>query len=278
MLSEKPGRLNTPDDLVMKIIFFGDIVGQPGRQALKKIIPQWQKKYQPDLILANGDNLAHGKGITERSLQEVLRTGVDLITSGDHIWSKKEQAFSLLEKKKIPLIRPANMSADLPGQGYQIIELRTKKILVINLIGQTFMKEEYDNPFKKADQILDEQEGEADIIIVDWHAEATSEKICLGWYLDGRVSAVLGTHTHIPTADEQILPQGTAYISDIGMVGPKNSSLGADKELSIKHFLDKTPFKYKVAAGPVEVNAVLIETDKNNRGKKIARLRKIIEL
>ncbi|MFH1461167.1 MAG: TIGR00282 family metallophosphoesterase [Patescibacteria group bacterium] len=262
----------------MKIIFFGDVVGQPGRQALKKIIPQWRKKYQPDLTLANGDNLAHGKGVTENSLKELLDMSIDLITSGDHIWSKKEQAFALLEKKEIPLIRPANMSTNLPGQGYRIIKLRTKKILVINLIGQTFMKETYDNPFKKADQILDEQEDKADIIIVDWHAEATSEKICLGWYLDGRVTAVLGTHTHIPTADEQILPQGTAYISDIGMVGPKNSSLGADKELSIKHFLKETPFKYKIASGSVEVNAVLIETDKNNRGKKITRLRKIIEL
>jgi metallophosphoesterase (TIGR00282 family) len=260
----------------MKILFFGDIVGQPGRQAIKKIIPQWQKKYQPDFIIANGDNLAHGKGVTEKSLKEVLEAGVDLVTSGDHIWSKKE-VIPLLENKEMPLIRPANFSDEAPGQGYHLIELRTKKILVINLIGRVFMKQQYDNPFKKADQILEDEAEEANAIIVDWHAEATAEKICLGWHLDGRVSAVLGTHTHIPTADNQILPQGTAYISDVGMVGPKNSSLGASKELSLEHFLKQMPFKYEVADGPIEVNAVLVKVGKNKKAEKIERLQEIVQ-
>jgi hypothetical protein len=258
----------------MKIIFFGDVVGQPGRQAIKEILPQWQKKYQPDFVIANGDNLAHGKGITEKSLKEILEAGVDLVTSGDHIWSKKEVT-SLLENKEMPLIRPANFSDEAPGQGYRLIELRTKKILVINLIGRVFMKQPYDNPFRKADQILEDEEANA--IIVDWHAEATAEKICLGWYLDGRVSAVLGTHTHIPTADAQVLPQGTAYISDVGMVGPKDSSLGANKESAIESFLKQMPFRYEIAKGPVEINAVLIEIDKKGKAKKIERLQKIVD-
>jgi hypothetical protein len=259
----------------MKILFFGDVVGQPGRQAIKESLPQWQKKYQPDFVIANGDNLAHGKGITEKSLKELLEVGVDLVTSGDHIWSKKE-AITLLENKEIPLIRPANFSDELPGQGYWLSQIRTKKILVINLIGRVFMKQQYDNPFKKADQILEQEAEGVDAIIVDWHAEATAEKVCLGWYLDGRVSAVLGTHTHIPTADAQILPQGTAYISDVGMVGPKDSSLGADKDSTLESFLKQMPFRYQIADGPVEVDAVLVEIGKGGKAKKIKQLQEIV--
>jgi len=255
----------------MKIIFFGDVVGEPGRYAIKKILPQWQKKYEPDFVIANGDNLAHGKGVTKRSLDEILESGVDLVTSGDHIWSKKE-VISLLEDKKVPLIRPANFSDKVPGKGYWTTQLRTKKIMVINLIGRVFMKQQYDNPFETVNKILDEES--ADIIIVDWHAEATAEKICMGWHLDGRVSAVLGTHTHIPTADAQILPNGTAYISDVGMVGPKNSSLGADKDLTLESFVKQMPFNYEIADGPVEVNAVLINIEK--KANKIKLLQEIV--
>lgn len=260
----------------MKIIFFGDIVGQPGRQAIKKILPLWQKKYQPDLVIANGENASHGLGITEKSLKELLESGIDLVTLGDHTWDQKETA-TFLENQEMPIIRPANFPPGLPGQGYRLVEIRTKKILVINLIGRVFMRKEYDCPFRKADQILEDEAEQADIIIVDWHAEATSEKICLGWYLDGRVSAVLGTHTHIPTADARILPQGTAYISDVGMVGPIDSSLGAVKELAIEDFLKQTGLKYEVASGPVGINAVLIETDQTGKAKKIERLEEIVD-
>jgi len=259
----------------MTILFFGDIVGQPGRQAIKKILPLWQKKYQTDLVIANGENIAHGLGLTEKSLQEIISAGVDLVTSGDHTWDQKEVS-RLLADKEIPLIRPANFPPGLPGQGERLIEVRTKKVLVINLIGRVFMRQNYDCPFRKADEILEEKGEEADIIIVDWHAEATSEKVCLGWYLDGRVSAVLGTHTHIPTADARILPQGTAYISDVGMVGVRDSSLGADKDSAVKGFLEQTPFHYEVAQGPVEVNAILIETEQSNKVKKIKPLREIV--
>ena len=259
----------------MRILFFGDIVGKPGRQAIKEILPGWQKKYQPDLTIANGENLAHGRGVTEKSLKEILTAGIDLVTSGDHIWDQKE-AIALLDNKEIPLIRPANFPPNTPGQGYRLIELRTKKILVINLIGRIFMHEQYDDPFRVADEILKEEAEEAAAIIVDWHAEATSEKVCLGWYLDGRVSAVLGTHTHIPTADARLLPQGTAYISDIGMVGPRDSSLGADKDLAIKNFLTQMSFKLEMAKGPVEVNAVLLEIGKGGKAKKIKKLQEIV--
>lgn len=261
----------------MKILFFGDIVGQPGRQAIKKILPQWQKKYQPDLIIANGENSAHGSGITEKCLNEILKAGIDFVTLGDHTW-KQKGVNALLNDKETPLIRPANFPPNLPGQGYHLIELRTKKILVINLIGRVFMHENYDCPFRTADEILEAQAEEADIIIVDWHAEATSEKVCMGWYLDGRVSAVLGTHTHIPTADARILPKGTAYISDVGMVGVRDSSLGRDKDAAIKMALTQIKQRLEVAEGPVEVDAALVETGEKGKAKKIKLVQEIIAL
>jgi len=261
----------------MKILFFGDIVGQPGRQAIKKILPQWQKKYQPDFIIANGENSAHGSGITEKCLNEILKAGIDFVTLGDHTW-KQKGVNALLNDKETPLIRPANFPPNLPGQGYHLIELRTKKILVINLIGRVFMHENYDCPFRAADEILEAQAEEADIIIVDWHAEATSEKVCMGWYLDGRVSAVLGTHTHIPTADARILPKGTAYISDIGMVGVRDSSLGRDKDAAIKMALTQIKQRLEVAEGPVEVDAALVETGEKGKAKKIKLVQEIIAL
>lgn len=261
----------------MKILFFGDIVGKPGRKAIQNIVPRWQKKYQPDLIIANGENMAHGSGITRKSLKEILEAGVDIVTSGDHTWKQKE-IFSLLEDSKIPLIRPANFPPGLPGKGYRIVEVRTKKILVINLIGRIFMPQQYDDPFRKADKILKAKSGEADIVLVDWHAEATAEKICLGWYLDGRVTAVFGTHTHIPTADERVLPGGTAYISDVGMVGVRDSSLGRRKEDAIKRYLTQTNIRLEVAEGPVEVDAVLVETGQKGKAKKIERIQEIVDL
>jgi len=251
-------------------------MGKPGRYAIKKILPKWKKKYQPDLIIANGENLAHGKGMTEKCLKEILDAGIDFVTSGDHILNQKNTS-ALLTNKEIPLIRPANMLSNTPGNGYKIIQVRTKKILIINLIGQSFMKEKYNNPFVEINKILEDEE-ETDIIIVDWHAETTAEKICMGWHLDGRVTAVLGTHTHTPTADERILPKGTAYISDVGMVGIQNSSLGADKEIAVKRFLTERHISLRIPKeGPVEVNAVLVETDRYNLAKKIKRLREIVQ-
>ena len=260
----------------MKILFFGDIVGKPGREAIKIVLPKWRKEYRPDFVVANGENIAHGRGITEKSLKEILDAGIDFVTSGDHIWDNKK-VISLLENEEIPLIRPANYPSICPGKGWKVIQIRTKKILVINLIGRVFMHYNYDDPFRCADEILSEVE-DIDSVIVDWHAEATSEKICLGWYLDGRVSAVLGTHTHIPTADERILPKGTAYISDVGMVGVKDSSLGMDKEIALKVFKTQIPYRLEIAQGPVEINAVLVETLSKNKAKSIKRLKEVLEL
>ncbi len=255
----------------MKIIFFGDIVGRPGREAVKKIIPQLKKAYQPDFIIGNGENVAHGSGITEATMKELLEAGLDLITLGDHALRKKE-AFRLLEDKEAKIIRPANFPPQAPGRGCQVIKVRTKKIMVVNLIGRVFMKQDYDCPFRKANEILQEQEESLDGIVVDWHAEATSEKVCLGWHLDGRVSAVLGTHTHVQTADARILPQGTAYLSDVGMTGVKDSSLGLNKEEAIKRFITQAPSNISMASGPSEASAVLVEIGQDKKAKKIKPL------
>ncbi|MFH1612059.1 MAG: TIGR00282 family metallophosphoesterase [bacterium] len=259
----------------MKILFFGDIVGQPGRDALKQILPVWKDKYNPDIVIANGENVAHGYGITKKTIDEIIEAGVDIITSGDHIFDQKE-AVNLLENKSLPIIRPANFPPNTPGRGHLVIEVGTKKLLIINLIGRVFMRENYDDPFRKADEILEEAGDDANVIIVDSHTEATSEKVCLGWYLDGRVSAVLGTHTHIPTADCRILPQKTAYISDVGMVGVKDSSLGVDKDIAIKRFLTQIRTRLEIAEGPVEVNAVFIETGRDGKAEKIEHLSETI--
>jgi metallophosphoesterase (TIGR00282 family) len=260
----------------MKIIFFGDVYGQPGRNALKKIIPKWQRKYQPDLVIANGENLAHGFGISKKGLDEILKAGVDIVTSGDHIADRKESK-NLLENKDVPLLKPANLPK-MPGQDYRLIEVGSQKVAIINLLGQVFMAKECGNPFKAADKIIEEIAEEAKIIIVDFHAEATSEKVCLGWYLDGRVSAVIGTHTHIPTADQRILPQGTAYVTDAGMVGPKDSSIGADKDIALRRFLGETKLDLKPAKGIAEVNAVLLIIKNDGKAKKIKRLQETIDL
>ena len=260
----------------MKIIFFGDIVGSPGRYAIKKIVPKWKKKHQPDLIIANGENMAHGRGLTKKCLKEILDAGIEFVTSGDHILNQ-EKTSDLLMNKDIPLIRPANMLTNTPGDGYRIIQIRTKKILIVNLIGQSFMKEEYNNPFIEIDKILEDEKEEVDIIIVDWHAETTAEKVCMGWHLDGRVTAVLGTHTHTPTADARVLPKGTAFISDVGMVGVQDSSIGADKDIAVKRFLTERHISLRIPKeGAVEINAVLVETDKYNLAKKIERLQEIV--
>jgi hypothetical protein len=263
----------------MKILFFGDIIGRPGREAVKKILPKWKKKFAPDLIIANGENLAHGAGVTDKSLKEILGAGVEIVTSGNHIFDKKE-GWSLLNEKDIPLIRPANWPPLPYGKGYRTIEIGIKKVLVINLNGRLFFKESLDCPFRKADEILEQIEDEEySAIIVDFHAEATSEKAALGHYLDGRVSAVLGTHTHIPTADEKILPKGTAYISDVGMVGPYDSVISFDKDGAVRGWITQIFKGVDLAEGPVEVDAVLVEIDtKTKMAKKIKRLQETIAI
>jgi len=251
----------------MKILFFGDVVGKIGRQALVLALPQLREKYQPDVILANVENLAHGKGVTAKTLKEMKDIGIDCFTSGNHVW-KKEEVKQAIKESGCQLITPANDPRTPQGSGYLTITVGSKKLFVINLLGRVFINEEGIRcPFKEADKILVNHElNHVTAIIVDLHAEATSEKVALSWYLDGRVSAVIGTHTHIPTTDFKILPQGTAYVTDVGMVGPIDSVLGVEKEIIIKKFLTDTPIVFKIPKqGAVEVNALYLEIDEQTK-------------
>lgn len=261
----------------MKILFIGDIVGKIGRKAVAQILPKWRKKLEPDLVVANVENIAHGVGLTAQTFEEVRLAGVDFFTTGNH-WGRKSEGLTLFQDASLPLIRPLNWPANVAGAGYKVIEVGTTKVAIINIMGQIFMHEKCDNPFHALDKVLAELPKGVKIILVDFHAEATSEKVCLGWHLDGRVSAVVGTHTHIPTADQRILPQGTAYVTDVGMVGVRDSSIGADKDIAIRRFLGETKLGLKPAKGKVEVNAILLTIKSDGKAKKIKRLRETIDL
>jgi hypothetical protein len=265
----------------IKILFFGDIMGKIGRHALKKALPDLKEKYQPDLVIANAENLAHGKGVTEKTLNEMMEAGVDFFTSGNHVWSNSE-AEQIFQQDKLPIIRPANYPPGLPGSGYKIIEVGTKKILIANLMGRHLMlKEDFDCPFRSLEEILEQNKNtKLDAIIVDLHAEASSEKSVFPRYFDGRLSAVFGTHTHIQTADEQILPQGTAMISDTGMVGLKHSSLGIELADAYKKFLYQVPVEHIIPEhGICQINGVfVIIKPENSSAQKIERINFEIEV
>ncbi len=263
----------------MTILFFGDIVGRPGRLAVKKILPELKEAYEPDLILANCENLAHGKGVTRDTLGALREAGIEVFTSGNHIFNQK-QAIEILKEKDSDVLRPANYPPNVPGQGFKVMEIGSKKVAVVNLVGRVFFDEDFDCPFRCADAILEElKEKKVKIILVDFHAEATSEAMALAWYLDGRVSLIAGTHTHVQTADERILPQGTAYISDIGMVGVRDSVIGVGKDLVITNFLTQMPVCFEVAEGDVLVNAILCEINvQTGRSGRIERIQKIVKM
>ena len=261
----------------MKIIFLGDIFGRSGREALKLILPKLRKDYEADFVIVNGENASHGKGLTDNSLKEILSAGVDFVTTGDHAFDQKE-ATEIFSKKENPVLRPANFPKGVGGKGWEVCKVGTKMILVINLLGRTFMRCHPDDPFRIVKEIL-EQNDNIKCVLVDFHAEATAEKKALGFYLDGLVSAVLGTHTHVQTADEMILPKGTAFISDVGMDGPKNSIIGARVDEVMKNTLMQIPFVLEPADGPVEVNGVFLEIDdKTGLAKKIERIRENVEM
>ncbi len=264
----------------LTFLIFGDIVGRPGRTALKKILPDLKKELDPTLVIANAENLAHGVGITEKTITECQAAGIDFFTSGNHIFRKKE-AVSLLEKPESVIIRPANYPPGSPGQGSRLLTVGTKKILIVNLNGRVFFQEDFDCPFRTIDKLLDQYVDEKpNAILIDMHAEATSESVALGWYVDGRASAVFGTHTHIPTADARILARGTGYITDVGMVGPRDSVLGVDKEIIIKKFLTQQPFVHNIPeSGIVQVNGIVIKIDpKTRRTVSIERLDREVEI
>jgi metallophosphoesterase (TIGR00282 family) len=257
----------------MKILFIGDIFGHPGRRIVKEALPALVEEYTPDLVLANGENAAAGFGITPPLVEELLDMGIAVLTSGNHVWDKKEIYPYLRDHADGRLLRPANYPAEAPGHGLYVSAIRGGiGYAVLNLQGRVFMPS-IDCPFRTADAQLARIPADVKIRIVDMHAEATSEKVAMGWYLDGRVTAVLGTHTHIPTADEVLLPQGTAYVSDLGMTGPYDSVIGIEKESVIQKFLNQIPARFEVAKGDVRFSAALIEADpETGRALSIQRI------
>jgi len=260
----------------MRILFIGDIFGRPGRTIVKERLPELVKQYGPDLIIANGENAAAGFGITPPLAEELLELGIDVITTGNHIWDKREiiDFFQMADAHQDGIarriLRPANYPPDMPGWG--VYEGRKKDVsyAVINLQGRVFMTSN-DDPFRVVDRLL--KEITSHVIVVDLHAEATSEKMALGWYMDGRVTAIIGTHTHVPTADERVLPGGTAYITDVGMTGPYESVIGVKKELIVGKFLTNMPVRFEPATGDVRLCAVVIECDEmTGKAKRIERV------
>ena len=256
----------------MNILAIGDLVGELGLNKLVEEIENIKKEYKIDFIIVNGENVADGMGITKKAFDKIIKCGANVVTMGNHTWGKKE-IFTFIDDPK--LIRPANYPEGVVGKGYGIYECKGKKIAVINLIGRTEVNVLSENPFIKANEILKEIEGKADIIIVDFHAEATAEKVAMGYHLYGKVTAVFGTHTHIQTADEKLLDKGTAYITDIGMTGPKKSVIGMDVDASIKRFVTTLPEKYKVSDDKnIVLNGCIVEINSETcRAEKIDRIK-----
>jgi len=265
---------------MMKILFIGDICGKIGRKTVAKILPKLKKELKPNLVIANAENLAHGKGVTETTLKEMIDAGIDWFTGGDHSF-KAQKKIDIVYDGKLPIIRPANYSHNAPCQGYTVIALGDKQILLINLIGRVFMHMDYDCPFRELNKILTKFAKEKlSAIIVDIHAEATSEKIALKHFADGKVSAILGTHTHVMTADEHITAQGTAYITDVGMTGYADGIIGLDKENVIKTFISQIKYPHQLPEkGRAIFNAVLLEINpKTEKTKSIKPIIKFVNI
>ena len=238
----------------LRVLFVADVVGHPGRDAVKALLPGLKRELAPDLTVVNGENAAGGFGLTAKIAAELKGAGADVITSGNHVFAQKEFVGELPGLQNV--LRPANYPPQVPGQGWCVVEAGGHPALVMNLIGRIFL-DSLDDPFRAADAIL-AAHPEVKVVFCDMHAEATSEKTAMGWYLDGRASAVVGTHTHIPTADARVLPGGTAYVTDVGMVGPRDGCIGMDKGVVIQRFLTGVPNRFIVASGTVTFNSVLV--------------------
>jgi len=255
----------------LRILMVGDVIGRPGRRAVRTLVPGLRQEYNVDLVIANSENAAGGLGLTKETAEELLDSGVDVLTSGNHIWDQKEILPAL--DGDLAILRPLNYPPGVPGRGYLI----KGEALVVNLVGRIFIGN-FDCPFRTMDQLLEELTDRPSVIIVDFHGEATSEKMALGWYLDGRVSALLGTHTHVGTIDARLLPKGTAFITDVGMTGPVDSVIGDDTDAVIKRFLTQLPRRLSVGKGGVILNSVLVEVEEGTgRAKSISRIDKEIE-
>ncbi len=255
----------------MRVMLTGDVVGRPGRKAFQEYTPRLRREKGIDVVIVNGENSAGGKGFTRKSMDALYHAGADIITSGNHVWDKKD-VMEFIDQEPF-LIRPANYPEGTPGKGYCIFPFKAKNIGVINLSGRAFMPA-LDCPFQKIEEILHEIRNACDILLLDFHAETTSEKMAMGWYLDGRVNGVVGTHTHIQTADDRILPQGTAYITDLGMTGPWNSILGVKKDIILRKFTTAMPCRFDLEEeGPMVYSAVILDIDDNtNRTTAIERV------
>ena len=255
----------------MKILMVGDIFGEPGRRALQTVLPRLKREHEIDFTVVNIENAAAGFGVTPEIAAATLERGADVLTSGNHIWNKKE-IVEYIARENL-LLRPANFPEGTPGTGFITAKAGPHKVAVINLIGRVFMQPN-DCPFRKADELLRSLRGETPVILVDFHCEATSESVAMGWYLDGRVSAVVGTHRHVQTADERVLPKGTAYITDLGMTGPTDGVIGVDREAILQRFLTQMPVRMEPAKGPAALHGVVITVDpETGRASDILRLR-----
>ena len=257
----------------MNILFIGDIVGSPGREAVRGLLPELQREYKLDFVVANAENAAGGSGITPKIAQELFEAGVNVLTSGDHIWKKRE-IFEIIDKEE-RILRPLNFPVGVPGRGACLFKAKNGSTIgVVNVNGRVFM-EALECPFKTTKQAIEVLAKETKLIVVDIHAEATSEKVALGWYLDGRVSAVLGTHTHIQTADEKILPGGCAYITDVGMTGPLDSVIGRRIEDVLERFITGVPTRFEVAQENIQLQGAVIDIDDiTGKAKSIVRIQR----
>jgi metallophosphoesterase (TIGR00282 family) len=255
----------------MKIMMIGDVYGEPGRAALTRLVPRLREQHHADFIVVNVENSAGGFGVTQPIAESVLDLGVDVLTTGNHVWDKKDTAGWIGKENRV--LRPANYPVGTPGAGYVTVKAGPHRVTVINLMGRVFMNP-IDCPFRKAEAILEAVGSETPIRLVDFHCEATSESVAMGWWLDGKVSAVVGTHRHVQTADERVLPGGTAYITDLGMTGPTDGVIGVDREQILQRFLYQMPIRFETAKGPAALHGVVITVDPDTgKASDIERLR-----
>jgi metallophosphoesterase (TIGR00282 family) len=255
----------------MNILMVGDVFGDPGRAAVARLVPRLRQEHAIDFCVVNVENAAGGSGVTPAMARQFLEQGADVMTSGNHIWNRRE-IVEYITKENL-LLRPANFPAGTPGVGHVTVKCGPHKVAVLNLMGRVFMNP-IDCPFQKADEIVPELRRQTPIVLVDMHCEATSESIAMGWHLDGRVSAVVGTHRHVQTADERVLPGGTAYITDLGMTGPTEGVIGVDREIILQRFLTQMPARFEPAKGPAALHGVVVALDpESGRASDIRRLR-----
>ena len=253
----------------VRLLFLGDIVGQPGRDGLARTMPQLRERYEPDLVVANGENSAGGVGITEKTARQILEAGVDVITTGNHVYRHRE-VYEFLDRSD-RIVRPANYRAANPGRGHTLVEAASRRICVINLSGTVYLDAD-GSPFDEVDSLLERLSGDADVFVVDFHAEVTSEKVAMGWHLDGRVAAVFGTHTHVPTADARVLPRGTAFISDVGMTGSRAGVIGARREEVVQAFRTQMPIRFGTAEEDVWVMGAAVEVGGDGLARSIEQV------